>query len=433
MGFKFKMDCFFGEGKEKKIFESLSESNVVFAPPHEIEKQMEMMQFKKEDLQRLHRLKPVIEKYVDELVKGFYDQIMQEPSLREIINTHSHVDKLRKTMRRHILEMFNGRIDEQFVAQRKRIAFIHVRIGLDTKWYMNAFQQLFDGIAQVFNKEIENREELFQAISVLQKMFSLEQQLVLEAYEKETEAIKEKQQKEKEAIQQMMMQTAYELSAIAEQTSSSLQGLLHQFDNISFLTGDGSQAIEKVKELSEYGMVRIDKEKEYAKQMTREIQKLNEGMNQLLNVTADIEKVVETVSSIANQINLLALNATIEAAHAGEYGRGFAVVANEVRKLSDLTKKSTEDISGFVKRIADQIKEVGNSFEEFEKNISENEKITEETRYFFYQIVDAVKVSKEKTDYIFNEIRNSDHILRQIQEATNEIARTAESLSNMGQ
>lgn len=71
-----------------------------------------------------------------------------------------------------------------------------------------------------------------------------------------------------------------------------------------------------------------------------------------------VNKVVESISDIANQTNLLALNASIEAARAGEQGRGFAVVADEVRGLAENTKTATVDIATTLDAMASLAAEV---------------------------------------------------------------------------
>lgn len=61
-----------------------------------------------------------------------------------------------------------------------------------------------------------------------------------------------------------------------------------------------------------------------------------------------IGEVVQGITEITKQIQMLSLNASIEAARAGEHGRGFAVVAGEVRKLSEQSKESNEQIREFL-------------------------------------------------------------------------------------
>nr|WP_325048701.1 protoglobin domain-containing protein [Peribacillus glennii] len=73
---------------------------------------------------------------IDGIVENFYSNLAHEPSLTKIIEDHSSVDRLKKTLTHHLVQLFSGRIDEGFVKQRQIIAHVHVRIGLQPKWYM---------------------------------------------------------------------------------------------------------------------------------------------------------------------------------------------------------------------------------------------------------------------------------------------------------
>ena len=81
-------------------------------------KQIEMLNLTKQDLQYLKAFKPFVEDNINHIVDRFYAMVGTEQSLVNIINKHSSVDKLKITLRRHIIEMFNGTIDEEFYRRR---------------------------------------------------------------------------------------------------------------------------------------------------------------------------------------------------------------------------------------------------------------------------------------------------------------------------
>lgn len=85
---------------------------------------------------------------------------------------------------------------------------------------------------------------------------------------------------------------------------------------------------------------------------------VTERLTGLSGSVNQVGEILEVINGIAEQTNLLALNAAIEAARAGEAGRGFAVVAEEVRKLAEQSRASTDKIRGLLNNIASETNEV---------------------------------------------------------------------------
>lgn len=399
-----------------------------------VEKQCILINFTERDLGVLKCLQPYVSSHIPGIVDEFYEYLEAEPELHEIINIFSTTDKLKVTLTRHITEMFEGTIDTAYLERRLRIARVHVKIGLKTKWYMGAFQNLLWSHIKVIRHYFTAPEDIYTAIEAVTKLFSLEQQIVIEAYDEETARMENERTDKIIAIQSQIEGTTENLAAISEETSATFHELISRSEGIVELATKGNQLSQHAKLDATQGKTQVDEQNQIMTGINTSVDKISTDIQTLLEITNQMSQVIKIVTSVAEQTNLLSLNASIEAARAGEAGRGFSVVAEEVRKLSEETKESVTDVSELIANVHSQVDEVTQSLEEINEVASLGTERMNETVSKFDEILHAMEETLTQNSELEEELENFSLSVRELgpvfDEVTNEADRLA-SISHM--
>lgn len=212
---------------------------------------------------------------------------------------------------------------------------------------------------KVIYREIKEEGQQVRLVSTITKLLNLEQQLVLEAYERENSNEKQLQYViVRKELKQSLAAFVGELSELTLDINEAVERLMTSsgevattFQSTSSTTqGSIFYAMESEAKLADLAlqMKAID---ESTAGMQHAVQELHESSKQIAMIAVSVQEV-------AAHIKLLSLNATIEAARAGEHGKGFAVVAQEVSRLSEDTRtivKLFSDIMLSVQSSADQM------------------------------------------------------------------------------
>ncbi|WPC44330.1 PocR ligand-binding domain-containing protein [Clostridium sp. JS66] len=115
---------------------------------------------------------------------------------------------------------------------------------------------------------------------------------------------------------------------------------------------------------------------------------LSEEIVNVKNISTEINAILDSIKSIADQTKMLGLNAAIEAARAGEVGRGFGVVATEIRSLSQNSKETALKISDLTSKIESSVDKTIESSNSTLENTEQQSAAIEEVTASLQQIAE---------------------------------------------
>lgn len=228
---------------------------------------------------------------------------------------------------------------------------------------------------------------------------------------------------------------------LAQATSLMSQGAVTQASSIQTLADDLTDIVKRIQNNSENEDLINSKLSTLDRQIQTangQMQELKEAVERVETMSSDIQKIVNTIDSIAFQTNILSLNASVEAARAGEMGKGFAVVAEEVRNLAvksgDASKKTSDLINECIASIENAKICADATFESLSGIVTDSaeiasafQSISEDTTE---QAAKSTRIQQE-VDNISDVVQTNTSTAEETASATSALSEQAENLKEM--
>ena len=171
-----------------------------------------------------------------------------------------------------------------------------------------------------------------------------------------------------------------------EEQKHAIQDLEQFLHNLADDLSSNADETSQVTATTQMAVAEINKTKE-------NLVTLGQSINNINEISMQIEKIIDEINSIAGQTNLLALNASIEAARAGESGRGFAIVATQVGELADRSAQAAVETGNLIKNSVEAVKA--------------GKKIADDTSEEFESVVGIIQKVDKEVDNIAGMVRQN--------------------------
>ena len=302
---------------------------------------------------------------------------------------------------------------------------------------------LVDNIVKNLEKENEKLYYLFDEFTKVIRDFrtSIEEMTNLSKVVKQTANESSLLSQNLIDINNFIVEGAQKQAMDAENVTKDLIELSNSFDRMFNNINEIEDEINKLKEKSNKGISNISVSMKESEEMQTAFSKAIQTEQALKDSVDNAYKIISSIDSLAERINLVSLNAAIEAARAGEAGRGFSVVAQEIRDLAEQSNNLVQEIGETLKLINEKVDStielINHLDERANSQLEANSEVYDTFKDIYFSIADSItklSVLKDSVlelgdikDSVVNSITNIASLSQEFAASTEE----AQSISEM--
>lgn len=221
----------------------------------------------------------------------------------------------------------------------------------------------------------------------------------------------------------LLSKSSQKLNKLSDQVAQSAVNQSLNIEEIASSTQEMNSIIEHSKDLAD-----------------KTFNQTQQALKQLVHTTQIFDKTIENffliseklkfIQQLADKTDILAINTAIEAAHAGEAGKGFVVIAQEIRKLSDESKKAAAQINDLIEVTQNDSISTKNNFNEMVKRTTEVTVLVENIKYGTEEILKAIMQINTSITELSSISEHNSQAAQELSENSHALVKLANELDN---
>ena len=177
--------------------------------------------------------------------------------------------------------------------------------------------------------------------------------------------------------------------AEARETASQIEGIRRRLDSIAKSAIETNEMAEQTSGTTKNAYESVSRSMSSMSEIRNTVQDTGKRIKRLGERSQEINYITDIINGIAERTTVLALNANMQAMAAGDAGKGFSVIADEIQRLAESSRESTEQISTLVKNIQQETKSTIATMDHTIEQVVEGSTLAEEATSQMQRTLDA--------------------------------------------
>lgn len=165
----------------------------------------------------------------------------------------------------------------------------------------------------------------------------------------------------------------------AQETQYQLDQVLSRFSTIATSAQQANQVAITTGDVTTKAQLTVDRTLDNMQAIREGVKETSKRLKRLGERSQEISNITSIIDNIAERTTVLALNASMQATAAGEAGRGFSLIAEEIQRLAENSRDSTEQISTLVHNIQQEANVTISTMERAIEQVITGSDLAEET------------------------------------------------------